>query len=112
MALPETLDSLAAAASNGLVDAAGTDAWETVKARFARLFGHADPRQVGVMEGRMEGTREDLQAVSGAELARVRAGHEAAWRARLTLLLEQHPELTEELRALLRRTDRAVAAGP
>jgi hypothetical protein len=109
MALPETLASLATAAGGDLVSAATTDRWPAARDGFARLFGHADPRQVGMIEGRLESTREDLQTVTGAELPRLRADLESAWSARLGTLLETHPRLAPALRTLLDNLHRANA---
>lgn len=109
MALPETLATLAATASGDLVSAATSDRWPAVRDGFARLFGHADPRQVGMIEGRLESTREDLQTATDADAARLRADFEAAWRARITRLLETHPAQAQNLRTLLTHLHRAAA---
>jgi hypothetical protein len=107
MALPEALASLATTAGRQLVGAASTDRWPAARDGFARLFGHADPRQVGMIEGRLESTREDLQTVTGPQLPHLRADLETAWRARLGTLLEAHPELASDLEILLGQLRRA-----
>lgn len=54
------ISSLVALAGNTLVAAAVTDAWETARHGFARLFGRGKPDPA--MERRLEATRSQLAA--------------------------------------------------
>ncbi|MEV5409693.1 hypothetical protein AB0K60_12755 [Thermopolyspora sp. NPDC052614] len=86
-----------------------TDAWTAVKQRFARLLGRGDPEQVEAAERRLERSRQELAGRSGGELEQARAEQVAAWKARLTDLLEDHPACATELRELIEAV-RAEAA--
>ena len=115
------ISSLAALAGNTLVTAAVTDAWETARHRFARLFGRGEPDPV--TERRLEATRSQLAAASADGREQMRADMAGQWALRLADLLEEDPELAAELRALVVKTrtqlpaetvaaaDQAAAAG-
>ena len=100
------ITSLTALAGNTLVAAAVTDAWETARHRFARLFcrGKPDP----ATERRLEATRSQLAAAPPDSLEQVRADLAGRWALRLADLLDDDPgaevelrELVEEIGALL-----------
>jgi hypothetical protein len=110
--------ALAALAGNALVTAAVTDAWEDVRNKIARVFGRGRPDPQ--IEKRFEATRAALEAAgSPADAGKARADQTASWTARLTVLLEDHPEACGELEELVRAirgsaavaSDHAVAAG-
>jgi hypothetical protein len=101
--VPEALAALAAGGGTALMEAVATDGWQAVKTGFARLLGRGDERLAAAVEGRLERSRAELAALSGAELARARAAQEAAWRARLEDLLEEHPQAADQLADLLDR---------
>jgi len=102
---------LAAAGGSALVTAMVTDGWETVKARFARLLGRGDDSRSVVAAQRLERSREVVAGLSGAELERARAEQQAAWAARLTDLLEEHPDAATELEALVAQSGGGPVAG-
>jgi len=95
------LAALAAAGGNALVSAMVTDGWEGVRARFARLLGRGDPKATDEAAARLEDSRAVLAGQSGADLERAQAELEIAWRTRLADLLESHPEVEDELRAVV-----------
>jgi hypothetical protein len=99
--LAEALAVLASTGSTALITAMVTDGWEGVRARFARLLGCGDSKEAEAVAARLERSRAVLAAASGAELERVRAEQEIAWRARLEDLLERNPDTEVELRALV-----------
>jgi hypothetical protein len=101
MPLADGLVALASLAGSTLVAAAVTDAWENARHGVARLLGHGDPDRTKVAEGRLDETRGQLTAVSGAELEQVRAGLAARWATRLADLLEEDPDAEAGLRALV-----------
>jgi hypothetical protein len=121
--LAETLMALAALAGNTVVAAATTDAWEAARRGFAQLLGRGDPGRTKVAEGRLAETRQQLIAAAGQDLEQVRAALVERWAGRLTDLLEEHPDVEADLRALVQQiqaatsdgmisaTDHAVAAG-
>ena len=93
------INSLAALAGNALVAAAVTDAWETARHRFARLFGRGEPDPV--TERRLEATRSQLAAASADGREQMRADMAGQWALRLADLLEEDPGAETELRALV-----------
>jgi len=119
----EALIALAALAGNTVVAAATTDAWEVARRKFARLLDRGDPKKEQLAEKRLEETRQQLEVVSGQELAQVQADLARAWQVRLTDLLEENPGVEAELRAVVEEiraqlpagavaaSDHAVAAG-
>jgi hypothetical protein len=108
--------TLAALAGNALVTAAVTDGWENVRHKVAALFGRGKHDQRAAE--RFDQTRAALTAAPEAQAAQARAGQAASWTARLTVLLEDHPDAAEELQALVTQiqgsaavaTDHSVAA--
>ncbi|MFJ3925273.1 hypothetical protein [Streptomyces sp. NPDC090022] len=127
--LDEALVALAAAVGSGVVQAAGTDAWQALRGRLARVLGRGDRRQESVQLERLDRTAAELTAgqegggpadigPDGDDRDEVRTRHGAAWRTRTEDLLEalephQRAEVVAELRALLDETARAArpAAG-
>jgi hypothetical protein len=93
------ISSLAALAGNAVVTAALTDAWETVRQRFARLFGRGQPDSA--TERRLDATHSKLTATPAAELAEAQDDLAAQWTTRLADLLDEHPDAEAELRALV-----------
>lgn len=99
--LGEAAAELAAAGGTALVTAMVADGWEGVKARFARLLGRGDAKEVEGAAARLEECRALLAMLAGAELERARAEQELAWRTRLGDLLERQPDGERELRSLV-----------
>ncbi|MGO4456837.1 hypothetical protein AB4039_05835 [Streptomyces sp. M-16] len=100
------MTALAAAAGAGVVQAAGTDAWETVRNRLINLFGQGNGHREIEMSDRLDRTVSALQNADEAEVQ----GQESMWRDRITALLESLPEpereqALTELRALLEHVD-------
>ena len=93
------ISSLAVLAGNTLVAAAVTDAWESARHRFARLFGRGQPDPA--TERRLEATRSQLAAASPDGLEQVRADLARQWALRLADVLEDDPGAETELRALV-----------
>lgn len=110
--------ALAALAGNALVTAAVTDTWEDVRHKIARIFGRGKPDSQ--IERKFDATRAAVEAAGSADDAeRARASQVASWTARLTVLLEDHPDAAGELAALVQEINvsgpvasgHAVAAG-
>ncbi|NJP35279.1 hypothetical protein [Micromonospora thermarum] len=93
---------LLAAAGSALVGAMATDAWGWAKTNFARLFGRSDPARVEAVERRLEGSRAELEGLSGRELVQARSRVAAAWQARLSDLVEDDPDAAVLLEALVK----------
>jgi hypothetical protein len=103
------ITSLVALAGNTLVAAAVTDAWETARQRFGRLFGRGKPDSA--MERRLEATRSQLAAADPAELEQAQANLAGQWALRLSDLLEEDPGAEAELRALMDEIQAMLPAG-
>jgi len=103
------VSSLVALAGNTLVAAAVTDAWETARHRFARLFGRGKPDPA--TERRLEATRSQLAAAAPAELEQVRADLADQWELRLSDLLGEEPGAEAELQALVEELGAMLPAG-
>jgi hypothetical protein len=103
------ISSLAALAGNTLVAAAVTDAWDTARHRFARLFGRGKPDPVA--ERRLEVTRSQLAAAPADGLEQVQADLAGQWALRLADLLEDDPDAEAELRALVEEIGALLPAG-
>jgi hypothetical protein len=108
--LSEALAAVAAAGGIALVEAMTTDTWTSAKREFARLMGRGTQERQEVAERRLERSRQELAGRSGAELERVRAAQEAAWRLRLSDLLEDDPAAEAELRVLVATFGASVSA--
>jgi hypothetical protein len=111
MAVEEALLSVAAVAGQAIVTAAATDAWESVKRRFARLAGHGDQARTDLAERRLEQAREELAGAAVDQLELVENRVAAAWQTRLLDVLEEHPEIAGELRALVDEVRAHLPAG-
>jgi hypothetical protein len=86
--LSEAMAALAAAGGTAVVQAAGTDAWQGLRDRVARLLGRGDAERRQAQLERLDRTAVLLAAdADGAdELACAR--QEAAWQERFEMLLE------------------------
>lgn len=98
-------------AGQTVVAAAATDGWGKAKAGLARLLGRGDNRRVQLLERRLEETRAELAAASGAVLESRQAAQAAAWQARLGDALEEHPDLAAGLRDLVSRIQADLPPG-
>ncbi|MFJ3728724.1 hypothetical protein ACIPYQ_40020 [Streptomyces sp. NPDC090045] len=97
--LEATLAALAAAGGAAVVQAAGTDVWNGLRSRVARLLGRGDRTRESVELERLDQTAADLQALEPTEAERMRIRQEASWQARFEALLESASDVEE--RALL-----------
>jgi len=111
MAAEEALLSLASTAGQAIVTAAVTDAWESVKSRFARLLGRGDQKRTDLAESRLEQAREELAGVPADQMEAMQERVAVAWRTRLLDLLEEHPEMIGDLRALVDELRAQLPAG-
>jgi hypothetical protein len=107
----DVLVALAQFAGQTVAAAAATDVWETVRSRFARLLGRGDSRKTEVAERWLAQTREQLTAVPGADLERVREAQADRWAARFADLLDEDPVVEAELRALMEEVAAGMPAG-
>jgi hypothetical protein len=108
--LSEALAAVAAAGGTTLVSAMTTDAWTSAKQGFARLLGRGKQERQEVAVQRLERSRQELVGRTGVEAERARVEQEAAWRLRLSDLLEDDPAAEAELRVLVATFGTTAAA--
>jgi hypothetical protein len=91
--------------------AAITDAWESVRGRFARLLGRGDAKKTEVAERWLDQSREQLAAATSVDLELVRAAQAEWWAGRFADLLDEDPGVEGELRALVEEVAAELPAG-
>lgn len=105
--LEAALAAVAAAGGTAVVQAAGTDAWNGLRSRVARLLGRGDPAREQAELERLDRTATVLRELEPAEADRVRNRQEASWQTRFETVLEnvsdevERARLAEGLRALI-----------
>ncbi|GAA0468499.1 hypothetical protein [Streptomyces olivaceiscleroticus] len=104
--LTETFMAVAAAGGTALAQAAGTDAWGTLRAGVARLCGRGDPQRERAELERLDRTATAVESAGQGDEDGVRIAEGVSWRTRFELLLESLPEeeravVAVELQALL-----------
>ncbi|MEU2389617.1 hypothetical protein [Streptomyces sp. NPDC007369] len=112
--LAEALTALAAAGGAGVVQAAGTDAWEGLRSRLARWFGRGDAERERDELQRLEHSAAEVVAADSGTADRVRARLEVVWQTRIETLLEGlDDEQRAEAAALLQELlDQAAVPPP
>jgi hypothetical protein len=119
----EVLIALAQWAGQTVAAAAVTDAWEAARQKFVRLLGRGDPKRTDLAERWLAQTHEQLTAAAGADLEAARAAQVQRWEGRFADLLDEDPDIEDDLRSLVREiaaqlparmvsaAEHAVAAG-
>jgi hypothetical protein len=107
----DVLVALAQFAGQTVAGAAITDMWEAVRGRFARLLGRGDARRAQVAEQWLGQTRQQLTAAPGAELEQARKAAAERWAGRFADLLDEDPDVEDELRALVEEVAAHLPAG-
>ncbi|MEV0371627.1 hypothetical protein AB0I10_17655 [Streptomyces sp. NPDC050636] len=108
--LNEALTALAAAGGAGVVQAASTDAWDTLRQQIARLIGRGDSERERVELERLDRTASILDSAAASEVELLRVRQEASWQARFEALLESLDSREQEaaaasLRVVLKQID-------
>jgi hypothetical protein len=104
--LTQELGALAEAGGVAVVQAAGTDSWQTFRRAMARWFGRGDAQREQAELERIDHTAIAVQAAEPAEVERARIRQEALWQARIESLLEslerdERERAAAQLQALL-----------
>ncbi|WP_208035228.1 hypothetical protein [Streptomyces cyanogenus] len=86
--LSEAMVAMAAAGGSAVVQAAGTDAWEGLRARVARLLGRGAAQGEQDALARLDRTRTALESAGDDDMADARTRQQAAWQTRFQDLLE------------------------
>ena len=103
--------ALAQWAGQTVAAATVTDVWDSVRHKFARLFGRGDAKRSEAAERWLTETHEQLTAAVGGELESARAHQRQRWQDRFADLLDQDPDVVAELRALLEEIQAQLPAG-
>ena len=107
----DVLLALAQFAGQTVAAAVVTDAWETVRGRFARLLGRGNARRIQVAEQWLAETQQQLTAAAGADLERAQEAAAERWAGRFADLLDEDPGAEAELRALAGEVAAQLPAG-
>jgi hypothetical protein len=84
-----------------LAAAAATDAWALARAGFTRLLGRGDATSEAVAASRLDALDAAVQQAPADLQPQVRREQQAAWLVRLSDLVEEHPELVDDLQAVV-----------
>ena len=107
----EVLIALAQWAGQTVAAAAVFDVWESARHKIARLLGRGDPRKTEVVERWLTETHEQLTAAQGGDLEQARAAQAQRWERRFADLLDEDPDIEDELRALVEEIAAQLPAG-
>ncbi|MFF2542561.1 hypothetical protein ACFVUY_08350 [Kitasatospora sp. NPDC058063] len=102
---------LASSAAQALVDAATTDAWQAIRSGFLRLIGRGDPQRDQVAAHRLDDTAAQLEQADEEHQEQVREALLATWCTRLADLLEERPDVAEDLRNLVQQAAETFPVG-
>jgi hypothetical protein len=106
--LGEVAAELAGAGGTALVGAMATDAWQATRSGVARLFGRGGSARQAAIEAQLDGNAALVAQARDPE--EVRASLVPVWRLQLEALLGEHPDVVEELRALVAQVREALPA--
>ena len=110
------LAALAATTGTTLVGLLATDTWNSVRQGMVLLWRRARPDRAEDVGAELDAAREELLAAQeDSDLrtaAETRDGIRAEWQGRVRRLLYAHPELADDLRALLAETTSAAPVSP
>lgn len=104
----DELVKLAGAGGSALVGAMATDAWQATRSEVARLFGRGGPVRRSVIEAQLDRNADSVEHAANPD--EVRRNLAAGWRLELEALLREHPEVEEEVRALVAQVAEALPA--
>lgn len=107
--LDQTLVALASAAGGAVASAAGTDAWQGLRQRVARIFGRGDGAERRVLLERLDGSVVELERAGPEEREQARVRVVAAWQTRFLDLLEDADD--EDRAELVRHLNELVGYG-
>ena len=96
----EWIIALATTGAAALVSAVATDAWTVARSGIARLFGRGSADRDKAAEAWMDRTAVALTQAGTSEREEVFRTQVAVWAARLSDLLEEYPELRQDVERL------------
>ena len=105
------LADLAISVATALLGAAATDTWTAARVRLLRLLrtlGGSGTRHREDIRAALDETADAFRATPSADQDRLRRRLLPGWTAQLSDLLDAHPELASDLRALVHELDPRV----
>lgn len=109
--LTEALTALGAAGGTAVVGAMATDAWKTVRDHVVRLFARGGAGRQKAIEAALDEDASILADTEEAEREQVRQELVAAWRRRIVHLLNQYPDVADDLQGLISWVHAALPPG-
>jgi len=94
----EWLAPVLSTAGSALVGAVATDVWQTTRSGVGRLFGRGGERRQDLAERWADQTAAEIERAPAEQQDQVRAQWADTWRQRLADLVDEYPEVGEELR--------------
>ncbi|MFJ3694615.1 hypothetical protein ACIPW9_10940 [Streptomyces sp. NPDC090052] len=104
--------ALASTAGTTLVTMLTTDAWNSVRDGLVSLWQRAQPDRAPAIAGELDVTRDELLGAQAVGDREAEAEVRAEWQGRIRRLIAAHPELIEELRAMVAELAPDDAAPP
>jgi hypothetical protein len=95
---------LAMTAGRTIVSMATTDAWDKFKQALSRVLGHGNGTDESAIDRRLQQSRDQLIGVAVDGRPEADSQQAAVWRMRIADLLEDYPDITPGLKALLAET--------
>ncbi|MEU1122225.1 hypothetical protein ABZ371_01210 [Streptomyces sp. NPDC005899] len=92
---------LASTAGTTLMTLLATDAWQSARDGLLEIWHRVRPDRVPVISAELASTREELLRAEETGDAETQSEMRVEWQGRIRRLLGAHPELAEDLRALL-----------
>ena len=83
-----------------------TDAWRAARAGLARIFGRHDAAERAAIEAQLD--RNNTQIKRAGDAIEVRRRMSESWRLEFQTMLEESPELAQELQALITAIEAAL----
>jgi hypothetical protein len=96
--IPEALMAAAAAGGSALVGAAATDAWTTARTGLLKLFARGGHREEAAARW-ADDMAAELRAAPHGDRSALEQRWAQTWQQRLSDLVEEHPQLGDDLRA-------------
>ncbi|MFG3366591.1 hypothetical protein ACIPWY_11855 [Streptomyces sp. NPDC090032] len=93
--------ALAGTAGTTLVTLLATDTWHSIRDGLVSLWQRVRPDRAPAIADELGATRDELLAAQAEGDREAEAEVRAEWQGRIRRLLAAHPELTEDLRAML-----------
>ncbi|MFC9650047.1 MULTISPECIES: hypothetical protein [unclassified Streptomyces] len=106
------LAALAGTAGTTLVTLLATDTWQSMRDGLLLLWRRARPDRAQAIAGELDSSRDELLIAQASGDRETEAEIRAEWQGRVRRLLTAHPELAEDLSALLAELAPGAGARP